>query len=375
MTLMCSFQLDATERRVALVIGNSQYHYISSLKNAVNDAQDVKKVLEELQFQVIIKADANLRTMVDVISQFGETLKGGGIGLFYYAGHGIQMKGENYLLPIDTNVLKEDDIKYQTINAQDILDKMDQAKTHLNLVFLDACRNNPFPRSIRAASRGLAGMDAPTGTLLVFATNPNNVAQDGTGRNGTYTKHLLHYIKQPDLEVGIMLRKVRTAVKEETGGQQVPWENGSIEGEFYFNSMGRVPPAVVAPPPISSSRPQPLPGTPSPSQGPAAAGATGVSTADISGVWREIYPNPGSISQTIQEGNTFRFTKRGTIRGWPFQSSGNGTITGRDLESTYQSTIPSRGRCSGTVSPDGMQITVTCFDSVFGQFESAGVRQ
>src|SRR6266446_2066949 len=146
----------------------------------------------------------------------------------------MQVKGENYLLPIDAKVVREDDIKRKTINARDILDKMDEAKSHLNLVFLDACRNNPFPRSVRAVSRGLGGMSAPSGTLLVFATNPDNVASDGVGRNGTYTKHLLQYIKQPDLEVGIMLRKVRTAVKEETGGKQVPWENGSIEGEFYF---------------------------------------------------------------------------------------------------------------------------------------------
>ena len=164
------------------------------------------------------------------------------------------MKGENYLIPIDANIGREDDIKRKTINARDILDKMDEAKSHLNLVFLDACRNNPFPRSVRAVSRGLAGMNAPTGTLLVFATNPDNVAADGTGRNGAYTKHLLQYITQPGLEVGMLLRRVRTAVKEETGGQQVPWENGSIEGEFYFNGMSGVPPVtplVSSPPPSS----------------------------------------------------------------------------------------------------------------------------
>ena len=166
----------------------------------------------------------------------------------------MQVKGENYLIPIDANVGREDDIKRKTINARDILDKMNEAKSHLNLVFLDACRNNPFPRSVRAVSRGLAGMNAPTGTLLIFATNPDNVAQDGTGRNGAYTKHLLQYITQPSLEVGMLLRRVRTAVKDETGGQQVPWENGSIEGEFYFNGMRGVPPvtSLVSSPPLSS---------------------------------------------------------------------------------------------------------------------------
>jgi formylglycine-generating enzyme required for sulfatase activity len=201
-------------------------------------------VLKELQF-------------ADAIFEFGERLKGGGVGLLYYAGHGMQVKGENYLIPIDANIVREDDIKRKTINARDILDKMDEAKSHLNLVFLDACRNNPFPRSMRAVSRGLAGMNAPSGTLLVFATNPDNVASDGTGRNGVYTKHLLQYITQPGLEVGMLLRRVRTAVKEETGGQQVPWENGSIEGEFYFNGVSGGPSVA----PLVSSPPTPSPST------------------------------------------------------------------------------------------------------------------
>jgi uncharacterized caspase-like protein len=229
------------------------------LKNPANDAQDMARVLTALQFQVILKTDATLETMADAIFTFGERLKGGGVGLLYYSGHGMQVKGENYLIPIDANLVREDDIRRKTINAREILEKMDEAKSHLNLVFLDACRNNPFPRSVRAVSRGLAGMNAPTGTLLVFATNPDNVAADGTGRNGAYTKHLLHYITQPGLEVGMMLRKIRTAVKEETGGQQVPWENGSIEGEFYFAGMSGVPP--VTPPAPSSSTPSSSTGT------------------------------------------------------------------------------------------------------------------
>ncbi len=263
------------ERRVALVIGNAAYQYTAPLKNPVHDAQDMARVLTAVQFHVILKTDATLETMADAIFAFGEQLKGGGVGLLYYSGHGMQVKGENYLLPIDAKVVREDDIKRKTINARDILDKMDEAKSHLNLVFLDACRNNPFPRSVRAVSRGLAGMNAPSGTLLVFATNPDNVAADGAGRNGSYTKHLLHYLTQPGLEVGMMLRKIRTAVKEETRGQQVPWENGSIEGEFYFNGRSGVPPmtapAPSPPPPSTADRTQvavglspPQPETPPP---------------------------------------------------------------------------------------------------------------
>ena len=141
-------------------------------------------MLKDLQFQVILKTNATLDTMADAIFEFGERLKGGGVGLLYYSGHGMQVKGENYLIPIDANIGREDDIKRKTINARDILDKMDEAKSHLNLVFLDACRNNPFPRSVRAVSRGLAGMNAPTGTLLVFATNPDNVAQTAPAGTG-----------------------------------------------------------------------------------------------------------------------------------------------------------------------------------------------
>ena len=118
-------------------------------------------MLQALQFQVLLKTDATLDTMADVIVEFGERLKGGGVGLLYYSGHGMQVKGENYLIPIDANVIREDDIKRKTIDAKDILDKMDEAKNHLNLVFLDACRNNPFSRSVRAVSRGLASMKRP----------------------------------------------------------------------------------------------------------------------------------------------------------------------------------------------------------------------
>ena len=247
------------ERRVALVIGNAAYQNTAPLTNPINDAQDMARVLKDLQFQVILKTNATLDTMAAALFTFGEQLKGGGVGLFYYSGHGLQVKGEHYLIPVDANIVREDDIKRKTINARDVLDKMDEAKSHLNLVFLDACRNNPFPRSVRAVSRELVGMNAPTGTLLVFATNPDNVASDGTGRNGVYTKHLLQYITQPGLEVGMLLRRVRTAVKDETGGQQVPWENGSIEGEFYFTGMSGVP--AVTPLVSSPSVPSPSTGT------------------------------------------------------------------------------------------------------------------
>lgn len=136
---------------------------------------------------------------------------------------------------IDTKLNREDEIKRKAISASDILDKMEEGKSHLNLVFLDACSNNPCPTSSRSVASGLTSMNAPSGTLLVFSTNPSNVAEDGEWKNRTYTKHLLKFLDQPRLEVGMLLRQVRTKVKEETGGKQIPWENGSIKSTFYFN--------------------------------------------------------------------------------------------------------------------------------------------
>lgn len=230
-----SLKNNKSELRVALVIGNSAYQYAPKLPNPANDAQDIAQSLKKFNFEVILKTDASLEVMADAVYQFGEKLKAGGVGLFYYSGHGIQVKDENYLLPVDASLTREDDIKRKAISANDVLEKMGEGKSHLNLVFLDACRNNPFPSTTRAISSGLVGMNAPNGTLLAFSTNPGNVAEDGKGRNGTYTKNLLQQMNQPGLEIGMLLRKVRTAVKEETAGKQVPWENGSIEGEFFFN--------------------------------------------------------------------------------------------------------------------------------------------
>jgi formylglycine-generating enzyme required for sulfatase activity len=191
--------------------------------------------------------------MADAVFQFGEQLKGGGVGLFYYSGHGVQVNGENYLIPVEANVSREDQVTFKTFQVREVLKTMDNAKSHLNLVFLDACRNNPFPRTFRSTTRGLASTNAPSGTLLVFATNPDNVADDGIGDNSPFTKHLLRFIRQPDLEVGMLLRRVRTAVKAETNGAQTPWENGSIEGEFYFAQAGVAPSSAPPPSPQTTS--------------------------------------------------------------------------------------------------------------------------
>lgn len=254
-----SVQLQAKEQRVALVIGNADYQHTTELTNTVNDADDMAAALRQYGFEVILKKDADLKEMTDAIDVFGDKLKGGGVGLFFYSGHGAQMKGENYLFPVDAVFRKESDVKHHSVNANEILEKMGEGKTHLNLVFLDACRDNPFPNASKSMSRGLTKMDAPSGTLIAYATAPNNVASDGNERNSPYTKNLLKVLKsEPSIEIGLLLRKVTKAVKEETKGNQEPWLSMSIDGEFYF-AQNVQPSSQPAPTPA----PQPMP-TPAP---------------------------------------------------------------------------------------------------------------
>lgn len=225
------------ERRFALVIGNGAYKS-GPLNNPENDAQDMAYTLEKLGFDVIHKQNADQRTMEDSIRVFGRRLRKGGVGLFYFAGHGMQINGRNYLIPVDARVETESDVKYEAVDAGRVLGKMEDADNRLNIVILDACRNNPFARGFRSAEKGLARMDAPTGSLIAYATAPGQVAADGEGRNGIFTKHLLNYITTPGLTVEQVLKRVRIGVLEETNSEQVPWESSSLTGNFYFASSG-----------------------------------------------------------------------------------------------------------------------------------------
>ena len=222
-----------TERRIALVIGNSAYKN-SPLRNPVNDATDMAAKLRRLGFQVSLGKDWSRKEMRTAIRSFGDELKRGGVGLFYYAGHGMQAEGKNYLIPVGSDIAREDEIEDEAVDAGSILRKMESAGNTMNMVFLDACRNNPFARSFRSASKGLAQMDAPSGSLIVYATAPGSVAADGPGRNGIFTKNLLAYLETPDLPVTQMLMSVRKDVRLETDGKQTPWESSSLEGNFYF---------------------------------------------------------------------------------------------------------------------------------------------
>jgi hypothetical protein len=237
----------APEQRTALVIGNSAYSS-GPLKNPVNDATDMAKVLKQAGFSVTLKKNASLRDMMEAIEEFGNTLKRGGIGLFYYAGHGVQVGGINYLLPIGARISKEGDVRYEAVDAGRVLAEMENANNGLNIVLLDACRDNPFTRSFRSATRGLAIVtNAPTGTFISYSTGAGQVARDGEGRNSPYTKALLEHINKPDMSINRVFMNVRSTVMKETG--QVPWELSSLVGDFYFHprSATEATPATVRP--------------------------------------------------------------------------------------------------------------------------------
>lgn len=223
----------AAERRVALVIGNSAYQK-SPLKNPVNDATDVAAKLRNMGFEVIERTNLKSSQIGRTLREFRARLTPGAVALFFYAGHGLQIKGENYLPAVDADIEGEEDVPNQSIAVRQVMDVMEDAKTRLNLAFLDACRNNPYNRGFRSAGDGLARISAPSGTLISFATRPGSVAADGSGRNGLYTTHLLTAMEAPNLPVELMLKKVTTGVKVASRGMQEPWMEGSIEGDFYF---------------------------------------------------------------------------------------------------------------------------------------------
>lgn len=220
--------------RHALIIGNSSYDY-SPLKNPANDASDIASTLETLGFKVILKTDVDQEQMEDAIADFGRELTQGGIGLFYYAGHGVQYEGENYLIPLKSRIKRQKDVRYKAVNLGQVLDEMGQARNGLNVAIIDACRNNPLPRSYRSGHRGLARVSSPQGTLIAYATSPGATAADGDGRNGLYTKHLLKYLQEPNITVEQVLKRVARDVREESAEKQTPWMESSFTGEFYFS--------------------------------------------------------------------------------------------------------------------------------------------
>ncbi|HRE13765.1 MAG TPA: caspase family protein, partial [Usitatibacteraceae bacterium] len=224
--------------RVALLIGNNNYP-TSPLRNAVNDSRDLAAALRELGFKTIVKENTTRAEMIGALQEFGRALEGADAALFFYAGHAMQFKDRNYLIPIDAVMGSEDDVTFFSVEVSQVFDRMERARTRFNFVVLDACRDNPFRDTFKVSATGLAQMSGPSGTLIAYATAPGATAADGFGRNGVYTGQLLQNIKIPDMPVEVLFRKVREGVERETKRLQTPWELSSIKGDFVFNATGR----------------------------------------------------------------------------------------------------------------------------------------
>lgn len=225
---------DSDSSRVALVIGNGAYQE-APLRNPVSDARSMSARLSELGFRVITVENAGRDAMERAILDFASRLKDETTGLFYYAGHGVQSRGRNYLLPVDADIDSERALRFEAVDVQTILEEMEFAGNRINIVILDACRNNPFERRFRGGARGLAAIDAAGGTLIAYATAPGAVAADGDGENGLYTSELLAALSVPNLKAEEVFKRVRVAVSERTRGAQIPWESSSLTGNFVFH--------------------------------------------------------------------------------------------------------------------------------------------
>lgn len=231
--------------RIALVVGNSGYASVTPLDNPSNDARLISQTLEGLGFTVTVLIDASQSDMKRAISRFGRDLRQAGqdaTGLFYYAGHGVQSFGNNYLLPVDVELYDAADLDLVGVEAQSVLRQMYSARNKTNIVILDACRNNPFSAIPDFADNGLAEMQAPTGTFLAYATAPGEVALDGTGSNSPFTRSLVAMMPTPGMPIEQVFKQVRVDVLKETGGVQTPWDASSLTTDFAFAEAKRLSP-------------------------------------------------------------------------------------------------------------------------------------
>jgi len=235
----------AAEKRVALVIGNAKYRD-APLGNPLNDARDMANMLRQTGFEVIELIDGTQKEMNRAIAKFGDRLSSDAVALFYYAGHGMQVRGKNYLIPVDAQITNETSIRVESVDVDGVLDQL--ASSELNVIILDACRNNPFERRFRSMGGGLAQMDAPKGSLIAYATAPGKTAVDGDGRNGLFTQELLKQMQVPGLTIEQVFKNVRREVARATRDNQIPWESSSLTGDFYFVPAARIGVAPSLPP-------------------------------------------------------------------------------------------------------------------------------
>ena len=231
---------------MALVIGNSAYRNTPALPNPRNDAAAIADALSELGFAVQSGFDLDRAATEQALRAFGGALGDADVALFYYAGHGLQVDTRNFLVPVDARLAGENDLPFEAVDLTLVLSLMER-RPRINLVFLDACRDNPLAQNLArsmgaarstAVSRGLAIAESGIGTLLVYATQPGNIALDGSGAHSPFTQGLLDYIATPEIEVRQMVTRVRNEVLQATGGKQVPWDHSSLTGDFFFVPRG-----------------------------------------------------------------------------------------------------------------------------------------
>ncbi|MGH6825735.1 caspase family protein [Methyloceanibacter sp.] len=230
------------DKRVALVVGNSAYQSVAPLVNAANDATDMAAALKSLGFEVIEGHDLNQTEMVASIRRFSEALLGADTGLFFYAGHGLQVGGTNYLVPIDAKLTRENDLPFEAVTLDLVLAQLER-EAPTAIVFLDACRDNPMAQTLARSmgtrslsiGRGLARIDSGVGTFIAFSTQPGNVALDGQGRNSPFTSALLKHVGESGKDLSAIMIAVRNEVYAETDGKQVPWDSSSLRSQFFFS--------------------------------------------------------------------------------------------------------------------------------------------
>ncbi|MBI1964648.1 MAG: caspase family protein, partial [Betaproteobacteria bacterium] len=220
--------------RQALVIGNSRYKE-TPLRNPASDANAMAGALERIGFDVALLLDAGRDQMRNAIQTYGDSVaKRSAVGLFYFAGHGVQLAWRNYLIPVDAVVDNPDDVRERAVDLNTLLQGLTRAKNPMNVIILDACRDNPFGTRVRTDQKGLSQFDAPPGSMLAYATAPGNTASDGEGENGLYTENLLREMHVPDAKIEDVFKRVRLHVRRRTHGQQIPWESTSLEEDFSF---------------------------------------------------------------------------------------------------------------------------------------------
>ena len=226
------------DKRLALIIGVSDYQYASKLRNPINDANSMDNVLLKLGFETVVLKNPTFKDFKLALNDFSDSLNEYDSGLFYFAGHGIQVKGMNYLIPSDANPLNENQVEFDCINANQILSLMSDSVNETNFIILDACRNNPFERSWNrtATIEGLTYMSAPYGTLIAYSTAPDKTASDGDGNNGLYTSVLIGEIVTPNLTILQVFQNVRSKLIRLSEGNQVPWESTSLLNDYVFNN-------------------------------------------------------------------------------------------------------------------------------------------